>query len=50
MSSGRFASAGLSVKPKETWRSSICVVDPIDDFVQDPCSHAKMSLDILERS
>ena len=40
MSNGRFASAGLSVKPKETWCSSTCVVDPINDFVQDPRSRA----------
>ena len=43
----RLPLASLSVKPEYTWGSSVSIVDPIDDFVQDLGSRAIEALLIL---
>ena len=40
MGNGRFALARLAMKPEDPGCSSICVVDPVDDFFQDLSSCA----------
>ena len=40
MRNRRLPLASLSVKPEYTWGSSVFIVDPIDDFVQDLGSRA----------
>ena len=37
---GRFPPSSLSVQPEDTQRSSICVVDPVNNFIQDLDSRA----------
>ena len=35
MSNRRFSLPSLSMKPKYAWCSSVRVVDPVDDFIED---------------
>jgi len=41
---GRFPLSGLSVEPEYAWCSGVCVVDPVNNFIQDFDSRAIQAL------